>query len=777
MRKSVKRMLAVAAAAALSAGVLSLGACTDTPITASGMPSGYENVASNGGFVVSVGDSYYFINGKEDYTADNSYGTPVKGSLMRVKKTELGDNKAETVIPSLMVAGDYTAGLFVYGDRVYYATPTNSRNTSGEIENSYLDFKSAKLDGSDIRDVLRLESNTTVYRYVQPEKGGTVYLLYVEGSSSYTLHSYNLDTKTDTVLFEDATSYELDARDVTNPVVYYTMSVTADLGSDAALAQPYNQIYRVSAETTEVPAGYAYGEEDYWDMDWLKENGDGEIPYTNLGTLVLDGRGSAQDKSDFNHTSLENTALRAPLGYTYSLRSYQEGALYYTLTEVTGNEIANLYYLPETLLTDSWESAESADAGTKKAELVASKYILDTKATDAASTYFFTKEGKHAFFYAATENLFYAEMDGAGNIASELCIAKGIGTPTILSVDMTSSDKYEYVYFTHTNGSGTSVERAVFNGTEENYRNLTYTDDAGEHDNTPFVSRKVLDLQHATSWYPYELIDGLVFYADAESIGGTSYNYISVFDLNGENGIMDNKELKEVNDRYDSVVNASDKEKGLFAKLNDVFGNSDLSDAIRYYFYTGETKFFEENIKEATETYGQKEYSLYTEDEQAAFEAFTKNEAYELSGKTVFSADDYKGYRTYDGFRTKLGSWNEADTEAYEDYWKTSGLNYYNPPAETETGLAWWAWLLIALAIAVVVAAVAIVIVALVFSKKKKAAAEPVKRRAVDTTDNRDIDVYADDPTEPEVPEAPAEAAEEPAEEPSEELAENPEEE
>ena len=100
-------------------------------------------VVSNGGFVVEKGDYVYFINGKEDYTAENKYGSAVKGSLMRISKEDLGAGnfgEVQTVVPLLVVSQDFTSGLYIYGDRVYYATPTTDKNVQGKVENSYLVF-------------------------------------------------------------------------------------------------------------------------------------------------------------------------------------------------------------------------------------------------------------------------------------------------------------------------------------------------------------------------------------------------------------------------------------------------------------------------------------------------------------------------------------------------------------------------------------------------------------------------------------------------------------
>jgi hypothetical protein len=255
MNKS-KKIISIVAAATLAFSTVALAGCGAKNYAGeklSGVDK-MENVYSNGGFAVETDDYVYFINGSESYTADNTYGSEdlVKGSLMRISKKELAEAKydaAKIVIPSLMVAGDYTAGLFVYGEYVYYATPTTDKNPqTGEVENSYLDFKRSKLDGSEAPSdyFFRLSSNSAKYRFVQ-DADGTVYCMYEEDSK---LKSYNVETGKTTVLVSGAkSSFFYDLKDPTNPNVYYTMGVTYDLDEANSTTAQYDQVYCVNAAT------------------------------------------------------------------------------------------------------------------------------------------------------------------------------------------------------------------------------------------------------------------------------------------------------------------------------------------------------------------------------------------------------------------------------------------------------------------------------------------------------------------------------------------------
>ena len=111
---------------------------------------------------------------------------------MRIAKADLEKGNyanVKTVVPMLFVAQNFNSGIYIYGDYVYFATPTTDKNLSGEVESSWIDFKCAKLDGSEAMKnyYFRLENNASNYRFV--EENGAVYCLYEEDSA---LKSYKV---------------------------------------------------------------------------------------------------------------------------------------------------------------------------------------------------------------------------------------------------------------------------------------------------------------------------------------------------------------------------------------------------------------------------------------------------------------------------------------------------------------------------------------------------------------------------------------------------------
>jgi len=713
-----KKAMIFSVAAALCAGTL---AACDTAFThPTGIPEG--DVVSNGGYVVQKGEYVYFINGVDAYTSDNTYGTPVKGALMRAKKADLlaGKNEAETVIPSLMVAADYTSGLYIYGDRIYYATPNNVKNTDGVIESDYLDFKSAKLDGSDIQNYFNVDDNATVYRFVQD--GDTVYVVYADDSD---LHSYNTSTKVDTVLAKGTESYVVSSADKTDPVIYYTMGVTDDIDTDNPNTCSYKQIYRVSASATEAPYTYEYSQK------YLDEH-DGEAPYHNLGTLILDGVGANGEPTMFTHDLNEENQPLTPNGYTYNLLTYTNGGLYFTRKEVTSTSTQGeggwLYYLSADKLASGWNSV----SGNRE-----SNFDVIAQNTDKASSsaIFYLDEKGHHYLYVDGQSIYRADV-GENGVAETVNIARNVSGATLMYTDTTSDPAYDYLYFTRSNGSGNSVERAVFNGTQEDYSNLLKKDE--------YQPVKALDLQHAGSWYNYEVVDGIVYIADAEQIGSTSYNYLAAVDLTKDGKLMNNAEIKAWSEQYQEVVD-------YIADLKE--DKEDLATAIDVYFHTAKDSYFYDNIAYAKEEGGKKDDYLYSTEDQAAFKAYVEGK----EGETDLA---FKDVRTRNAFILPIGAVNEKDAEDIDTQWKNT-LEHYTAPEEEDTSLPVWAWVLIGVGAAIVVAAAILIPVLVTRSRKKKLAeAEKKPKMYVETQVDPTEDVYA--PVEEET--APEEA---PAEEPA----------
>ncbi len=134
----------------------------------------------NGSFLVEKGDYIYFINGKSSTTSNNDFGTPNKGSLVRMKKSDLSDienAKVETVLPKIMLTNSYKTGVYMYGDYVYYATPSTVKDKQGNVKNSETEFNKLNLKTGKVGEAIAYStSNSVEYRYV--ERNNKVYLTF-----------------------------------------------------------------------------------------------------------------------------------------------------------------------------------------------------------------------------------------------------------------------------------------------------------------------------------------------------------------------------------------------------------------------------------------------------------------------------------------------------------------------------------------------------------------------------------------------------------------------
>ena len=718
MRNQGKKIISGVMAATLLFATVSLAGC-DKDFYKQDALSGYQSTTnkavSNGGFAVEKDDYVYFINGEESYSASNEFGEVQKGALMRIKKSELaGDvsalaGKAETVVPMLFVAQNFNSGIYIYGDYVYYATPTTDKNMSGEVENTWIDFKCAKLDGSETMKgyYFRLSSNSANYRFVQDEATGVVYCLYEEDGA---LKSYNTDSETTTVLVSGASSsFIYDETDLTNPNVYYTMAVTAGIDTDHSVTASYNQLYCVNAAASvesvnaEKASYTVKGGQTYdFDEEFLKEknaeakdNKEDEpydlsdyatYPYVNLGTLVLDGVGVNSAKTQFNQSA---TAPATPDGYVYSISKHVNGGVYFTRTEVvktsSNAESTKLYYLAT---ADSLASGFDSVSGNASAVEIA----LDTTNTGSA-LFYKTQSGAHEYLYVSNGELIRATQPNASGEVTTVRLARNVPSVTLWKVE----GEYLYYYGASENGNGNNLSRINYTGEANDYHNLLQT--AYQPETLAYVDWN-------SSWYKPEIFGDTVLYSNAQSFGSLSYNYIYAAKLT---------DIKAQNEKYQAV-------QDYIAEYSE---NADLQAALKYYFRTGKTEAFDA-VKDL--------YDKYQQDEFAKFVADT----------TLVEESALIGL---------VSSVTGGDEEAMQTSWVNS-LRKETATETEEKGLETWAIVLICVGGALVVAAAVLVPLLVVNAKKKAKAKEDeatvnaYKRKTIDTTDDKTIDVYADAETE-----------------------------
>ncbi len=145
----------------------------------------WGGVVKNGGFIAETANNIYFVNGQADYTDDNKLGTPVKGALMGIKKTDFiaGDiQKAQIVVPKIIGNTDYNMGIYIKGDYVYYGTPNTDKDSSGQAASGEMVFAKTKLDGTGYKELFKTTTLATEYRII--ENGNDVEIVYYDNDQT-----------------------------------------------------------------------------------------------------------------------------------------------------------------------------------------------------------------------------------------------------------------------------------------------------------------------------------------------------------------------------------------------------------------------------------------------------------------------------------------------------------------------------------------------------------------------------------------------------------------
>lgn len=760
MRKPFTKIICIMTAAitALGAGILS--ACGDYKSSGVTPDATADKVSSNGGFLVETGDYVYFINGVAGYQDDNTYGKVVKGSIQRISKSNLNAHNysdTETIVPVVVYSGNYEAGIYIYGDYIYYTTPSTQKNSDGEVQNSYLEFKRSKLDGSStMKDYFfQSESNSIAYRYV--EIGGTVYLMYAAseslyGTSTTNIHSINTSTGVDTLLAYNVSEYAFDTDDAENPYVYYTMAVTGYLGSDNSFSESYNQMFRVRADATESERTYDFSYVEDFDAE--------EDPlYVNLGDFVFDGlgimeQGNAEERvTQFNYNYGSDVEyVISHHDYTYSLSSYKNGELLYTVAEALGDQSSSSLFRIKDGDVDadndgkidaSWDAITANDS----AELVLT-------VADDDEYFFVTVNGEDKVIYVGDGGITLGTISD-GKLTDDHIISDA-SSASILAVREETTLKAEsdtetqtnlYVYYSGSKNSTEGVYRIAADGAADDYeRNKMQT-----ADNWAYKDVRLLDVSILSDWYAAEFVGNqLIFPSSTE--GMSSFNYIMALDLTGSGGyIMSNEELNAYTEKYDGVFETIEEyDEELNSDGSAAYEN--LSDALKYLFYSGDADYLAELIQAYVDIEGRSEEYVYSTASAQIYLDFAAAqndwEDYKTDTKTVNGETVTANFQIY--YYGLLGAMTDDDAEDMLEELRSSYMQAYPEDAST-----WWEGLntaakvcfIVGMCVAglLVIGGGVLLTLFLIRRKKRGDGMKKASKLHIDITDDRSIDVYGDE--------------------------------
>lgn len=764
MRKPITKIICLATAAISALGLTLTSGCGSLRYSGVSVEdTTAAQVTSNGGFAVQTGDYVYFVNGVESNSAENSFGSVVKGSIQRISKADLAEHNytaSQTVVPLVTYSEHYNAGIYIYGDNIYYATPSTAKNSSGEVQYTKLEFKSTSLNGKNTMSDYYYRSTSAALSYRYVEVDDVVYLMYACSESLYSestavtnIHSINTVTGEDTIIAYNVSDYEFDSTDPENPYVFYTMGVTNFLGSDNSVTEKYNQIYMARADATQSLKEYNF--------DYVADYNADENPlYINRGSYVLDGIGIIENGdsngnrvNQFNYNYGSDTEYEINhTGYTYELTSYKNGRLLFTGTQ-NGESTGSLYNIKVSALdTDGDGKTDSSWDAINQNKNLKSNHLLLT-VSDTTDYTFVTIGGQEKVMYAGSNGIEIGEFV-AGKLDNKYAITDG-GSPSFLAVreettateSGTGVETSQYLYYSLTGGNGYTFYRIAIDGEQTAYK----TNKLPYEDVYKYSEVRILDLDASTSWYLPEFVGNQIIFA-SETKGYENHNYIMACDLTSADGdMMSNAELNAYKEEYDALadkIKAYDDEEN----ADGTKAYQYLSDALTYLFHTGDKDYLDELIKAYVDIEGRSEEYLYSKASAGIYKDFAAAEGdwadYAAKTKTVNGEQVCANSRDY--YYSVLGKVTDADAESIRDELKSSYMKSY--PVDDST---WWdslstaarVWFIIGMSVAglLVIGGIVVLVIWLVKKRKSSSGDDRQPRLSVDITDDKDIDVYGDE--------------------------------
>lgn len=215
---------------------LSTGCSAEKKFSVLGGPEQADAVSSNGGMVVQKGNYIYYINGVSSTSAENAFGVPQKGTIVRMDLTTL---EKLIVVPKVVLSSYNKGGFYIFGDKIYYTSPSVEKDKDGKRLSSYLDYFCCNINGSGTKKIITTISNSNPYKFF--ENDGIVYLL-INDTSNKSVNVINTNTGKNTTILSEYSGTPIVADD---GYVYFNQVIYKD-EEQKTETYTYNKLCRVA---------------------------------------------------------------------------------------------------------------------------------------------------------------------------------------------------------------------------------------------------------------------------------------------------------------------------------------------------------------------------------------------------------------------------------------------------------------------------------------------------------------------------------------------------
>lgn len=293
--------------------VMFFSACGGVAPMKGEQPSKDADVLGNGGHTV-VKDGYmYYVNGyleatDYDQLSENKMGSVTKGAIYRTKLDSTGklvkdENGFLTDTEAIVkkVVGFDKGSFYIVGDYIYYSTPHNQKDSTGDLREDYVDICKIRIDGNAETNV-KLYTATVIstdFDWTVYNMNGKTYVAVME-SGSETKDSETVEIKTVKVIDTNSKKVVTKIEDI----------------SSVSLLKQMN--YLTNLSTLEDGNQYIY----------YTRNVNKDDEFYNLGSF--NGNLLCRVKIGTNTEEIFETTSE---GNTYELVVVKNNAIYYTITD------------------------------------------------------------------------------------------------------------------------------------------------------------------------------------------------------------------------------------------------------------------------------------------------------------------------------------------------------------------------------------------------------------------------------------------------------------
>lgn len=339
MTGRAKKILVVIAIMLLC--VIGLAACAPQFKGVTGGDPNADTV-SNNGFVVKQGEYYYFINGYNTYESIvdgkvNKYGSPIKGAIVRAQKNADGSfTEPEVVVPKIVINNNKEQGFSIFGEYIYYVTPSNAMSREGAIITTDTEFCRSTINGTKNEVIATFTGQDLKYKFtdrglIVVDKDGA--LKVVPYTDKTIGKEITVEDATQSIMFSVSNTYKVGVK-TAQDYVFYTKA------SEDIYAKN-NELYAVDGEGNKIKLADSttYGDTKYnltLKNVAIEASGDVVIYYDKTraeGSSSVDmgmygynlGKSELTAESKINPANEKRFTNRT--GMTYTLLTFKDGVM------------------------------------------------------------------------------------------------------------------------------------------------------------------------------------------------------------------------------------------------------------------------------------------------------------------------------------------------------------------------------------------------------------------------------------------------------------------